>query len=348
MVEMGAGPLPKAASEADSADSADRFVAPAARMDANEAEAVLREVFGVEGQVEPLTSERDLNFRVRAGGGGQFVLKIAHVAEPEPVLAFQTAALRRLEAEDASLPVPRVVATRSGADYARVNGCITRLLTWLDGPLMHQRPRTAEMRRSLGDVHARLDRALAGMEAPPASEPLLWDLQHMAALEHLLAHIPSDRRDIVACAMDRFKARVAPALASLPTQVIHNDLNPHNVVVSDDGEAVAGVIDFGDMVYAPRACDVAVAAAYHVRSDADPFRDVSEYVAAYHNVLPLAAQERDVLTDMIVSRLAMTALITTWRAGLHPDNSAYILRNAPAAWAGLEAIVPGDRRLEIG
>ena len=43
----------------------------------------------------------------------------------------------------------------------------------------------------------------------------------------------------------------------------------------------------------------------------------------------------------------MSALISTWRAGLYPDNSAYILRNAPAAWAGLEAVLDGYQNLEL-
>ncbi len=40
-----------------------------------------------------------------------------------------------------------------------------------------------------------------------------------------------------------------PQLAGLRHQVIHNDLNLHNVLVDPkDGARVAGVIDFGDMV----------------------------------------------------------------------------------------------------
>ncbi len=327
---------------------ADAFTAPAAEMAPSEAEALARELFGVDGRAEQLTSERDLNFRVRTAGGAQYVLKIANAAEPEASILFQNRALRHLESADPGLPAPRVVATRDGQDCARVDGCLTRLLTWLEGPLMHQRPRTRAMRRALGEMHARLHAALAGLAAPVEAEPLLWDLQHAAQLEPLLAHIPSDRRHLVERALERFKTRVAPVLGDLPAQVVHNDLNPHNVIVSENGDAVAGVIDFGDMVYAPRICDVAVAAAYHVRRDGDPFTDIAEYVSAYHAASPLTADERHVLTDLVVSRMAMSTLISTWRAALHPDNSEYILRNVPVAWAGLEAIVPGDGRLEIG
>ncbi len=343
MVETNAAAIPGA-----TGGQGDAFTVPAAEMTSGAAETVARELFGIDGEAQQLTSERDLNFRLRSAGGAQYVLKIANAAEPEAAIAFQNAALRHLERVAAELPVPRIVPTRDGRDFARNNGCLTRLLTWLDGPLMHQRPRTSAMRRALGQMHAQLHAALGSLAPPAVSAPLLWDLQHTAKLEHLLPHIPPDRRGLVECALERFKTRVAPVLAALPAQVVHNDLNPHNVVVSEDGDAVAGIIDFGDLVYAPRICDVAIAAAYHVRREGDPFIDIAEYVGAYHMAAPLRDEECEILTDLIVSRMAMSTLISTWRATLHPDNSAYILRNVPSAWAGLEAIVPGDRRLEIG
>ena len=339
MVEIGSRTALPGGAEAD------RFVAPAASMDLAEAEALAARLFGIAGHATLLTGERDLNFRIRTAEDAQFVLKLAHPAEPEAAIAFQNRALLQLEAEASELPVPRVVRTRDGRDCVRVAGCLTRVLTWLDGPLMHQRPRTRAMRRQLGALHARLHEALAPIGPTREAAPLLWDLRNMGALEHLLDYVDADRRALVKIALDRFNARAAPVLDTLPAQLIHNDLNPHNVIVSEDGEGVRGIIDFGDMVHAPRVCDVAIAAAYHV-GGVGGLTEAVDYVAAYEQKAPLGSAEADILTDLIVSRLAMTVLITNWRATLHPENSAYILRNAPAAWAGLEAIVPNDRRLE--
>jgi Ser/Thr protein kinase RdoA (MazF antagonist) len=61
-------------------------------------------------------------------------------------------------------------------------------------------------------------------------------------------------------------------------------------------------------------------------------------VAAYHRILPLAAEEVEVLFDLIATRLVLTAVITNWRVTVHPENRDYILRNAPAAWRGLERL----------
>jgi Ser/Thr protein kinase RdoA (MazF antagonist) len=63
--------------------------------------------------------------------------------------------------------------------------------------------------------------------------------------------------------------------------------------------------------------------------------------------MPLSAEEIDLMPLLVRARLAMTALITNWRASLYPHNRDYILRNAPAAWAGLAALDASPARLEI-
>jgi hydroxylysine kinase len=68
-------------------------------------------------------------------------------------------------------------------------------------------------------------------------------------------------------------------------------------------------------------------------------------VEAFNDVFPLQENEVDILFDLMTTRLVMTVAITNWRAGRHPENSAYILRNAPTAWRALErcATLPRER-----
>jgi Ser/Thr protein kinase RdoA (MazF antagonist) len=59
----------------------------------------------------------------------------------------------------------------------------------------------------------------------------------------------------------------------LPSQPVHNDLNPHNVVVDPETHAVvAGIIDFGDLTCTARVNDLAITAAYQVADSDDPWR----------------------------------------------------------------------------
>ena len=95
-------------------------------------------------------------------------------------------------------------------------------------------------------------------------------------------------------------------LNDLPTQTIHNDINGENVLY--DGEKVCGIIDFGDLLRAPRVIEVATAAAY-LRSPEQPLRLIAPMVSAYCAVNPLVSDELDLLFDLVRARLCMTVSI---------------------------------------
>lgn len=316
---------------------------PAPSFSLAEAEALAVDRFGIEGAAKQLTSERDQNFYLRTRDGAEFVLKIANASEALETIAAQNAVLRHLESIDPTLPAPHVVETREGAGHLRVRGHLVRVLTFRSGRLLHQVERTPLLRRSLGSTHAKLSTALASFPHELPAGDLLWDLMRANQLRPLLDHAPRDRAGLLEGVLDEFERQALPWLQRAPAQVIHNDLNPHNVVVDDEG-VVSGVIDFGDMVRAPRICDVAVAAAYHVRHDSAPLADARQYVDAFCASCPLSEGDLALLPRLVAMRLAMTVLITNWRAALYPDNRTYILRNEPAAWRGAVALMEaGDR-----
>jgi len=300
------------------------------------------------GHARLLTGERDQNFYLRADDNAEYLLKIANEAESDGTLEFQNSALDHIARSDPVCPVPRVMHAGDGEGMVCVDGAVVRLLSWLPGELLHEVEPSPDLLRDLGAVHGRLGLALRDFDHPSAHHELMWDMSHTLRLEPLLAHLVDPRqRSLAEAGLARFKTRAVSALPGLRAQVIHNDLNPHNVVIAPDGSRVSGIIDFGDMVHAPLICDVAVAASYFVRGDANPLAAVSTFLAAYHDVSPIEPEERDILLDLIVARLTMTVLITNWRAERYPGNRAYILRNAPAAWAGLHALQDSGDQLEL-
>ncbi|PWC49567.1 phosphotransferase [Azospirillum sp. TSA6c] len=313
----------------------------------DEAGAMMLRHFGLTGGVRELSSERDRNFHITTPNGQSYVLKFTNPAEPQPVTAFQTGAMQHVASRDPALPVPRVVPTRDGEAQTTVlidgHPMILRLLTYLDGTPLHAAPASPGLMRALGTTLARLDLALADYEHPGSQRDLLWDITRTASVAdklHYLADGP--RRRMVERFIARFADRVAPRLPALRHQVIHNDLNPHNAVVDPAGhQAVTGIIDFGDALKAPLINDLATALAYHVTSGETPFGSIVEMTRAYNAVLPLTADETELLPDLIAARLALTISITGWRAAEYPENAAYILRNAERAFAGLEKLT-GD------
>lgn len=296
---------------------------------------LLAQHYGLSGGMTRLTAERDLNLRLD-GGPGRFVVKIANRAEPLAVTDFQTAALLHLEGK--GLPVPRVIRTKAGATGVDTPQGLMRVLTYLEGRPLHLAPRTAAQRASMGAMAARISLGLQGFEHPGADHVLQWDIRQASGLRPLLAHVPDDLRGLCTATLDRFDSRVFPKLADCRWQVVHNDLNPHNVLVdAADPDRISGVLDFGDMVRTPLVCDLGVAASYQVDA-AKPLESLVDFCAAYHRVLPLTALELSLLADLTEARMLTTICITSWRAAKYPGNAAYILRNFPAAKAGLLAL----------
>jgi len=79
----------------------------------------------------------------------------------------------------------------------------------------------------------------------------------------------------------------------------------------------------GDMVRAPLIKEVAVAASYLRSGDADVLSLVAPFVAAYNSVLPLRADELELLFDLLRTRLAATISILRWRVAQRGADDEY-------------------------
>ncbi|MDK3019863.1 phosphotransferase [Pseudodonghicola flavimaris] len=303
------------------------------RIQAAEAEAFLRETYGIAARAKEIACERDQNFHMVAGDGRAFALKISNPQESPENTNFQTEALRWLERTDPTLPVPKMVAARDGrfeVTLALPDGrtSVVRVLTWVEGEPLYRVGVGPEMERRIGAILARLGRALHDFTHPGARHEILWDIRNAPRLRPLLSALAGDALEqAVRTELDAYESGVLPRLTELRHQVVHNDLNHHNLVVDPDrpGE-ISGVLDFGDMVDTQLAIDVAVAASYLAHHD-DPLTSVARMVGAYHAVTPLLPEEIAVLRDLIVARLVTSITITGWRARRYPENAAYILRN---------------------
>ena len=310
-----------------------------------EALALVAHHFGLTGTLFPLTSERDLNYRLTTPQG-RFVLKLANAAEPADLTALQTQALLHLEPH--TLPTPHIIRTLTGKAQATTPHGTLRQLTWLDGHPQHLTPRTAAQCAAMGATAARLSLGLQGFHHPAAGHILQWDIKQASSLSTLLPHIAPDLRFLAAETLDRFDRDIQPHLAHCRAQIVHNDLNPHHVLVDPaDPVRITGILDFGDMVETPLICDAGVTAAYQIDPTA-PRESLATFARAYHAILPLTPLEVRLLPDLAATRMLTTLAIASARSARYPDNAAYILRNVPAAAAGLTALAGAPRHpLEI-
>lgn len=291
------------------------------------------------GTLSPLTSERDLNYRLTTPNA-HYVVKLANPAEPEAVTRFQTRALLHLESS--GLPVPRVIRTTAGATEVATSHGILRLLTYLEGQPLYLSPKSNAQCAAVGQIAAELTLGLQGFTDPAGGQDLQWDIRHAARLRPLLPDIAADLRPLCSQTLDRFESEALPHLPQCRWQVVHNDLNPHNILTDPaDPTKIAGILDFGDMVETPLVCDAAVAACYQV-NPLQPFASLAAFARAYHATLALTPLEQRLFGVLTATRMLTSLAIASYRSIQFPENAAYILRNLPNARAGLVALADLD------
>ena len=314
---------------------------------ADDVAAALWTYWALMGRLELVAGERDTNFKLDTGQG-QFLVKVTHPDETDVAVEAQVAVLEHINERNPALPVQTLVRQINGDRLLRYPADprrSMRVVTYLDGPLRRHTPWQDTIAPAIGAMAAELADTLATFQHPGCEQALLWDLRRLRELAPLLSYLKDDPiADAVAATFSHYEDCI-PLIHELPSQAIHNDLNPTNLLVSPDGRTIRGLIDFGDMIRAPAILDLAVACAY--LTDAPGISTaIVACVAAYHARRPLTRECLRALPDLIATRWAMTILITEWRATLQPQNASYILRNNAASRTGL-AMLSGEGRQQL-
>jgi len=121
---------------------------------------------------------------------------------------------------------------------------------------------------------------------------------------------------------------------ALRQSAVHHDANDWNVLVSaadpaSDAPEIAGVIDFGDMVYSWTVADPAVAAAYAMLDRPDPLETAIAIARGYHREHPLRDEELTALFPLAALRLCMSACIGAWQQQQRPDDDYLAVSQEP-------------------
>jgi len=311
---------------------------------AAEAQRLAAALYGVDAVARPLPGYDDQNFLLIPAGGPARVLKISRAAEERRVLDFQNRALDHLAGAGLPWRLPRPCPSRRGRriESARSAGGRrhrVRLLTYVDGVPWAEAPsHHPALLHAIGRLAATVDRALDGFAHPAMRRISDWDLMRFPAVERYKAAIVEPaRRRIVERIGRRFARFVAPRRRQLPAQVVHNDVNNHNVLLDDSG-AVTGLIDFGDLLHTATVCEVAIAVAYFMLDAPRPLAAGGRVLRGYHAVRPLAPVELEVLFDLVLARLAMSVTFSAFRHRREPHN-AYLIANRSAGWRLLEELI---------
>ena len=293
--------------------------------------------FALTGAARSLYSERDQNTLFREQDGMGWIVKVANRDEDPRVIEAQVDALAHIHSTDALLPVPRPRLTREGrktASFRTDEGeeHVIYVLSHLEGRVAAGIEWRPELLHRVGQLQARLGRALRGFfHAAVGGRELLWDLRMAPRHLELAAALedPAQQR-LARESLGRFIERVAPRLGAFRAQVIHGDLNEHNLIVTAE-EDITGLIDFGDMIHAPLIFDIASALSEFMTSPERIPYVLTHLLMGYHEVTPLEPGEQALLYDLVEVRLVIAMLVAAYRRSQAPEEPNYFAANGAGA-----------------
>lgn len=296
-------------------------------------EDLAREHFGLRGKAEWLWGEKDSNHRLTLDDGRTVLVKVLNPGELPSTTNMHSQALLHVARVDPGIPTQRIVPALNGAPDIRIAGPngstrAVRVVTFLTGQALSTARHSAAQRHNIGLMMARMQKALASFEHPSADHKITWDMTYSPELRTVFDCFgDAGERALMADGLDLFQEQVLPRLSRLPTQVIHNDFNSENILIDPaDMDRVSGIIDFGDMVRAPRAFDVAVGATYILDDESEPVEAVFDMLRGYASIASLTRPEIESLYPCMLARLVMRLAIPSWRASLFPDQAERLLR----------------------
>ena len=297
---------------------------------------ITSEYYGIDAEAKSLPGDIDKNFLLKTEDK-KFVLKIHSLETPREDIEFQNAALRHLKDFDG---VPHIIPNKDGESlFVYADRYFVRMVEYLEGIILEDfTPITPNLLRGMGAFLARFDLAIADFQHPAMKRDMLWDLSRAdrAIGPRLETILSPEKRALAAHVLERFRRRVLPLLPDLRYQVIHNDANTQNLLVTEG--VVNKLFDFGDLLYAPRVMEIVIASAYSLLGEDEPLEAVAHLTAGYHSIIPLTATEISLIYDLICARLAVSASIA---AGRDPDN-VYHQTHAEPAWEALAKLVAVD------
>ncbi len=209
------------------------------------------------------------------------------------------------------------------------NGQPTRILSFLEGEFLAEIDIIDDYIIQLGTVLARMNQALEDKKYNAiAARYLKWDLQYCLTRKEYHSYIQdSHKRSKAHHFFLLYQEHVQPIVHTLRKGMIHGDANDWNVLVREN--RIAGIIDFGDMAYAPIINELAIAIPYAVFGKDNPLASAALMVEAYHKVYPLKETELDILYYLIGARMAVSVSHSAYFNRHRPDDDYVTISEQP-------------------
>ncbi len=290
---------------------------------------LLRDHWGLSGQVFPVEESRGQGFLVD-NGNLRYLLEIRE-PEDEPALRVEHEVVRHIIRSPDGPAVPEPVAAWEGADILveEIDGKrrILRLLTVLDGdPPPQDREITAETAAGLGSLTASLAKSLEDFD------PDNWNGEYEDELRRagprtvslLSAVADQEARDMIARAMVAALRRIHPLTSEFRIGLVIPDLGAGDLVGETEGADwhPTGITSLNGLSRSWYVAALAKTCARIVSSQGGEPSAILPAVSAYHAVDPLNAGELEAIWPLVIADIAFAAALAENAHALAPDDEA--------------------------
>ena len=299
------------------------------------------ELYGIQGRAKALPGEQDLNFRISTGSGS-FLLKISRPDFDKDYLEFQQDLLRYLSTNGVEIETPDIISNIHGNQLTAMvddsgHTRMIRLMSWIEGRLWSGvNPITDHLLFSLGAKAGSLTQALLDYDHPNSRRKFDWDLAQVQWTFDFMDLFSKEQKSILTYFMDQYKA-FEEDYHLLRKSVVHNDVNNHNVIVTQDSSEpdVKAIIDFGDTIHTQIINDLAITIAYAVMGMPDVLSAAIPIIKGYHLKFPVLEYELEFLYTLVAMRLIITVTKSALNKKAEPENE-YLLISEMPAWEVLK------------
>jgi ethanolamine-phosphate phospho-lyase len=318
---------------------------------------LLEEKYEIKGWPTELVAYQDKNFRIDCEDGRKYMLKVTTNPDDLAFIESQNRVLHSFSGRPEGTRIPMPLEDKSGTAINRiVIGDIqgyARLFPFLEGRFLAEFHPDLAFYRELGRFFAGIDNGMEGQEdAVLLGRTHEWDLTRVLELADDIGLVsdPASRR-LAHYFLMKYREEVLPVIHRLSKGLIHSDGNDWNILVTDDGGHVAGLIDFGDMVWAPRINELAIVLAYSMMGRVDFLEVYDAVVEGYSSLLPINPLENNVLYYTIAARWCQTLIMAARQERDNPGSTYHQVsvegaRQMLDRWIGVNPAIPAQVRTE--
>ena len=284
-----------------------------------------------------LNSERDKNYLLKINRTTKFVVKISNPLESIKLLEMQDELLIILN-QRVSIKkyIPKKIHS-SIMTYKDELGrkCYVRILKYIEGEMYARIKTSDKLQKSLGFFLGNLSKEFQSMGNPSSFRNFQWDPSNIDWIDRFVNVFKGDQKSIINNTLDEYINFFIKNKNNIRYSLTHGDANNYNLVVKNN--KIIGLIDYGDMIFAPTINDLAIALAYALMNQQNLYSTLKNIIKNYHQQFPITFHEFFSLMTLVKCRLIITVVMATKQRNKFPNNK-YLSISEKDAWSLLSKL----------